>query len=148
MVQIYYWSIISNMVLRGAWTYKLSAELRKNYKIVFLFSFLEMMRRFQWIFFRVEIAVLKISSSSTPSSLTQVSSISLQGIIPSARCHILPRRRHDVDFVSEASKHLSNLSWKSTITRPPNFSSSATRRIPGMPEHQFSQTDFISISGA
>jgi hypothetical protein len=64
--QVYYWSIGSNMVLRGAWTYKLSAHLRHNFKTVFFFSFLEMLRRFQWVFFRVEIAAIKLSNTQTP----------------------------------------------------------------------------------
>lgn len=70
--QIYYWSIGSNMVLRGAWTYKLSAHLRHNFKTVFFFSFLEMLRRFQWVFFRVEIAAIKLSNTQTP--VTRVNS--------------------------------------------------------------------------
>ncbi|XP_024527676.1 SPX and EXS domain-containing protein 3 [Selaginella moellendorffii] len=51
---VYYWAIGSNLLLRCAWTYKLSAHLRHNYLTVFTFSGLEMLRRFQWIFFRVE----------------------------------------------------------------------------------------------
>ncbi|KAJ7532268.1 hypothetical protein O6H91_14G080300 [Diphasiastrum complanatum] len=51
---VYYWAISSNLLLRCAWTYKLSAHLRHNYLTVFTFSGLEMLRRFQWIFFRVE----------------------------------------------------------------------------------------------
>ncbi len=62
--QVYYWAIGSNLVLRGAWTYKLSAHLRHNFKTVFFFSLLEMCRRFQWIFFRVEIAAIKLSNFS------------------------------------------------------------------------------------
>ncbi|CAK9862679.1 unnamed protein product [Sphagnum jensenii] len=62
--QVYYWAIGSNLALRGAWTYKLSAHLRHNFKTVFFFSLLEMCRRFQWIFFRVEIAAIKFSNSS------------------------------------------------------------------------------------
>ncbi|XP_024397476.1 uncharacterized protein [Physcomitrium patens] len=69
---VYYWAIGSNMVLRAAWTYKLSAHLRHNFKTVFLFSFLEMLRRFQWIFFRVEIAALKLSSSTASNPLSRI----------------------------------------------------------------------------
>lgn len=80
MVQVYYWAICSNLVLRGAWTYKLSAHLRHNFKTVFFFSFLEMLRRFQWIFFRVEIAAIKLSNT-TP--VTRVSSTPLKDMDPS-----------------------------------------------------------------
>lgn len=51
---VYYWAIGSNLVLRCTWTYKLSAHLRHNYLTVFTIAALEILRRFQWIFFRVE----------------------------------------------------------------------------------------------
>ncbi|CAK9223805.1 unnamed protein product [Sphagnum troendelagicum] len=59
---VYYWAIGSNLVMRCAWTYKLSSHLRHNFKLVFFFSVLEMLRRFQWIFFRVEVAAIKLPS--------------------------------------------------------------------------------------
>eukprot|EP00252_Welwitschia_mirabilis_P017124 TRINITY_DN3800_c0_g1_i1.p1 TRINITY_DN3800_c0_g1~~TRINITY_DN3800_c0_g1_i1.p1 ORF type:complete len:463 (-),score=53.29 TRINITY_DN3800_c0_g1_i1:221-1609(-) len=51
---VYYWAVGSNLILRCAWTYKLSAHLRHNHWTVFLITAMEMIRRFQWIFFRVE----------------------------------------------------------------------------------------------
>eukprot|EP00245_Coleochaete_scutata_P013954 TRINITY_DN5810_c0_g2_i1.p1 TRINITY_DN5810_c0_g2~~TRINITY_DN5810_c0_g2_i1.p1 ORF type:complete len:268 (+),score=26.89 TRINITY_DN5810_c0_g2_i1:111-806(+) len=51
---VYYYVIVSNLILRGTWTYKLSSHLRNNYVLVWIFCFLEMVRRFQWVFFRVE----------------------------------------------------------------------------------------------
>ncbi|RWR75666.1 SPX and EXS domain-containing protein 1 [Cinnamomum micranthum f. kanehirae] len=51
---VYYWAIGSNLILRCTWTYKLSAHLRHNYLTVFTIAALEMLRRFQWVFFRVE----------------------------------------------------------------------------------------------
>ncbi|XP_058108477.1 uncharacterized protein LOC131251642 isoform X2 [Magnolia sinica] len=51
---VYYWAIGSNLVLRCTWTYKLSAHLRRNFLTVFTITALEMFRRFQWVFFRVE----------------------------------------------------------------------------------------------
>lgn len=51
---VYYWAVGSNLVLRCSWTYKLSAHLRHNHWTVFIMTSLEMFRRFQWIFFRVE----------------------------------------------------------------------------------------------
>ncbi|XP_031490960.1 uncharacterized protein LOC116258037 isoform X2 [Nymphaea colorata] len=51
---VYYWAIGSNLILRCTWTYKLSAHLRHNYLTVFTITALEIFRRFQWIFFRVE----------------------------------------------------------------------------------------------
>ncbi|XP_077211980.1 uncharacterized protein LOC143847152 isoform X2 [Tasmannia lanceolata] len=51
---VYYWAILSNLILRCTWTYKLSAHLRHNYLTVFTIAALEILRRFQWVFFRVE----------------------------------------------------------------------------------------------
>jgi hypothetical protein len=53
-LQVYYWVLGSNLILRCTWTYKLSAHLRHNYLTVFAITALEMVRRFQWVFFRVE----------------------------------------------------------------------------------------------
>ncbi|KAF7844685.1 SPX and EXS domain-containing protein 1-like [Senna tora] len=67
---IYFWVIGSNFILRCAWTYKLSAHLRHNYLTVFTVTALEMLRRFQWIFFRVENEWNKITRSSV--QLTEI----------------------------------------------------------------------------
>ncbi|XP_034204028.1 SPX and EXS domain-containing protein 1-like isoform X4 [Prunus dulcis] len=61
---VYFWVIGSNLVLRCTWTYKLSSHLRHNYLTVFTITALEILRRFQWIFFRVENEWNKISRSS------------------------------------------------------------------------------------
>ncbi|GBG68344.1 hypothetical protein CBR_g2888 [Chara braunii] len=59
----YYWVILSDLVLRGTWTYKLSAHLGDYHFIghlggkelmKFVVALLEVFRRWQWIFFRVE----------------------------------------------------------------------------------------------
>ncbi|KAJ9550291.1 hypothetical protein OSB04_014336 [Centaurea solstitialis] len=51
---VYLWVIGSNLILRCTWTYKLSAHLRHNHLTVFAITTLEIFRRFQWAFFRVE----------------------------------------------------------------------------------------------
>ncbi|KAK7295014.1 hypothetical protein RJT34_17917 [Clitoria ternatea] len=61
---IYFWAIGSNFILRCSWTYKLSAHLRHNYLTVFTITLLEMLRRFQWVFFRVENEWNKIMTRS------------------------------------------------------------------------------------
>nr|KYP38248.1 SPX and EXS domain-containing protein 5 [Cajanus cajan] len=61
---VYLWVIGSNLVLRCTWTYKLSAHLRHNYLTVFAIAALEIFRRFQWIFFRVENEWNKMNSKS------------------------------------------------------------------------------------
>ncbi|KAA3462195.1 SPX and EXS domain-containing protein 1-like isoform X2 [Gossypium australe] len=69
---VYYWVIGSNLILRCTWTYKLSAHLRHNYLTVFTITTLEMLRRFQWIFFRVENEWNKISKSSIQLPMTDI----------------------------------------------------------------------------
>lgn len=68
--QVYFWVIGSNFVLRCSWTYKLSAHLRHNYLTVFTITLLEMFRRFQWVFFRVENEWNKITRSGV--QLTEI----------------------------------------------------------------------------
>ncbi|XP_071923577.1 uncharacterized protein [Coffea arabica] len=61
---VYFWVIGSNLILRCTWTYKLSAHLRHNYITVFTITALEIVRRFQWVFFRVENEWNKMNSKS------------------------------------------------------------------------------------
>ncbi|XP_022153890.1 SPX and EXS domain-containing protein 1-like isoform X1 [Momordica charantia] len=61
---VYFWVLGSNLILRCTWTYKLSAHLRHNYLTVFTITALEIFRRFQWIFFRVENEWNKMNSKS------------------------------------------------------------------------------------
>ncbi|KAK4342014.1 hypothetical protein RND71_037830 [Anisodus tanguticus] len=61
---VYFWVIGSNLILRCTWTYKLSAHLRHNYLTVFAITALEIFRRFQWAFFRVENEWNKTSTKS------------------------------------------------------------------------------------
>ncbi|CAM8900731.1 unnamed protein product [Rhodiola kirilowii] len=61
---VFFWVLSSNLILRCTWTYKLSAHLRHNHITVFTISALEIYRRFQWAFFRVENEWNKITSRS------------------------------------------------------------------------------------
>ncbi|KAI5340373.1 hypothetical protein PRUPE_3G220700 [Prunus persica] len=61
---VYFWVISSNLILRCTWTYKLSSHLRHNYLTVFAITALEIFRRFQWVFFRVENEWNKMNSKS------------------------------------------------------------------------------------
>ncbi|XP_047306646.1 SPX and EXS domain-containing protein 1-like [Impatiens glandulifera] len=61
---VFFWVIGSNLILRCTWTYKLSAHLRHNYLTLFTITALEMIRRFQWVFFRVENEWNKTNSKS------------------------------------------------------------------------------------
>ncbi|EXC23143.1 SPX and EXS domain-containing protein 1 [Morus notabilis] len=61
---VYFWVLGSNLILRCTWTYKLSAHLRHNYLTLFTITALEIFRRFQWVFFRVENELNKMNSKS------------------------------------------------------------------------------------
>ena len=56
----YHYLMISNLILRLSWAYKLSPHLRRNHIIVFVIVILEAFRRFQWIFARVEVEMRKV----------------------------------------------------------------------------------------
>ena len=59
----YVYLMASNLVLRLAWTYKLSPHLRQNLLTVLIFTLLEVFRRFQWIFVRIEVELRKLQAS-------------------------------------------------------------------------------------
>lgn len=69
---VYFWVLGSNLILRCTWTYKLSAHLRHNYLTVFTITALEISRRFQWVFFRVENEWNKISKSNIQLSMSEI----------------------------------------------------------------------------
>ncbi|KAJ3680426.1 hypothetical protein LUZ60_016704 [Juncus effusus] len=69
-VWVLYWVLGSNLILRCTWTYKLSAHLRHNYITVFTITALEIVRRFQWIFFRVENEWNKMTQRQTSLELS------------------------------------------------------------------------------
>nr|GLL48338.1 SPX and EXS domain-containing protein 5-like [Ipomoea trifida]GMD93731.1 SPX and EXS domain-containing protein 1-like [Ipomoea batatas]GME06110.1 SPX and EXS domain-containing protein 1-like [Ipomoea batatas] len=72
---VYFWVIGSNLILRCTWTYKLSAHLRHNYLTLFTITALEIFRRFQWAFFRVENEWNKMTNKSNVQlSMTDMSS--------------------------------------------------------------------------
>lgn len=59
----YLYLMVSNLGLRLAWTYKLSPHLRQNLLTVLIFTLLEVFRRFQWIFVRIEVELRKLQVS-------------------------------------------------------------------------------------
>lgn len=59
----YVYLMMSNLALRLAWTYKLSPHLRQNLLTVLMFTLLEVFRRFQWIFVRIEVELRKLQVS-------------------------------------------------------------------------------------
>ena len=60
----YIYLMTSNAFLRLSWIYKLSPHLRHNYVAVFVIVLAESVRRFQWIFVRIEVELRKIHNSS------------------------------------------------------------------------------------
>ena len=55
----YVWAIASNFFLRIAWTHKLSHHLKSLPLTVVVISTLEVFRRFQWTYIRIEVQLLK-----------------------------------------------------------------------------------------
>ncbi|KAI5656028.1 hypothetical protein M9H77_24821 [Catharanthus roseus] len=86
---VYFWVIGSNLILRCTWTYKLSAHLRHNYLTVFAITALEIVRRFQWAFFRVENEWNKMTSKSNLQ-------IAMSSDIPSEEDRLISSNGHNV----------------------------------------------------
>ena len=59
----YLYLMMSNLTLRLAWVYKVSPHLRQNLLSVLIFTLLEVFRRFQWIFVRIEVELRKLQVS-------------------------------------------------------------------------------------
>lgn len=59
----YVYLMLSNLALRLAWVYKVSPHLRQNLLTVLIFTLLEVFRRFQWIFVRIEVELRKLQIS-------------------------------------------------------------------------------------
>eukprot|EP00850_Spirogloea_muscicola_P019506 SM000192S04901 [mRNA] locus=s192:62820:67277:- [translate_table: standard] len=83
---VYYWAMSSNLLLRASWTYKLAAHLRPNTLTVFIVSAVEMLRRFQWIFFRVENEWNKMTmrSAASQQSLRDLSAEEVSPLLKTA----------------------------------------------------------------
>lgn len=60
----YLWLIGSNLLLRISWTYKLSSHLRHLHGFVLAVTLLEIYRRFQWAFVRLENELRKVQHKS------------------------------------------------------------------------------------
>ena len=56
----YYYLLVSNTVMRCAWTHKLSSHLRSRVLANMLAACIEAVRRFQWAFVRIEVELRKI----------------------------------------------------------------------------------------
>lgn len=60
--EFYYYLIASNTAMRFAWSYKLSSHLRSRVAANLVAACVEAVRRFQWIFVRVEVEIRKIAN--------------------------------------------------------------------------------------
>eukprot|EP01024_Parvocaulis_polyphysoides_P065630 TRINITY_DN7663_c0_g2_i7.p1 TRINITY_DN7663_c0_g2~~TRINITY_DN7663_c0_g2_i7.p1 ORF type:complete len:215 (-),score=7.72 TRINITY_DN7663_c0_g2_i7:127-771(-) len=58
----YYYCLVSNLVLRFGWSYKIQEEMLSMRTLGLIMSILEVFRRFQWIFIRIETELRKISN--------------------------------------------------------------------------------------
>ena len=78
----YLYLMISNLLLRLSWGYKLSPHLRRDHMVVFCIVILEVLRRCQWIAVRFEVELRKIQNAN--GSLALVSGKRRLGGIPSS----------------------------------------------------------------
>ncbi|KMZ71431.1 Xenotropic and polytropic retrovirus receptor [Zostera marina] len=92
---VYYWVLGSNLILRCTWTYKLSSHLRHNYLTVFTITSLEIFRRFQWVFFRVENEWNKMSQKAVITNSATSTNIPMDDI-PSEKDGLLDSSDHVV----------------------------------------------------
>eukprot|EP00887_Chlorella_sp_A99_P004134 scaffold23.g4134.t1 len=58
--RVYAYLLVSNLVLRLAWAHKLSPHLRSERVVILLFAVLEAVRRFQWLFVRIEVELRRL----------------------------------------------------------------------------------------
>ena len=61
----YLYLMVSNLLLRVSWTYKLSPHLRDNHLTVLCMTLLEVFRRFQWYFVRLEVELRKLQAANS-----------------------------------------------------------------------------------
>eukprot|EP00803_Ostreobium_quekettii_P001984 evm.model.scf_256EXC.3 EVM.evm.TU.scf_256EXC.3 scf_256EXC:19300-20154(+) len=61
-IWLYYWAMASNLFGRMAWIYKLSSHLKHSRAITFSVALVEVFRRFQWVFLRVECGLRKLQT--------------------------------------------------------------------------------------
>lgn len=63
--KLYYTATLLNALLRTSWTYKLSTHLRHHETTNFSIALLEVLRRFQWNFFRIETELRRVTTIQT-----------------------------------------------------------------------------------
>ncbi|KAL5206807.1 hypothetical protein ABZP36_035016 [Zizania latifolia] len=114
ILQVYYWVLGSNLVLRCTWTYKLSAHLRHNYLTLFTIAALEIMRRFQWVFFRVE---------NEWNKMTAKQNLEMSSDMPSEGDRLLDSSSHTVASYGDEKASSSQLVSRS----PPSLSAACCR---------------------
>ena len=56
----YSWVVLSNFVLRMAWMHRLIGNLSSRMTVTMLITLLEVFRRYQWVYVRVETELRKI----------------------------------------------------------------------------------------
>lgn len=60
----YVWAILSNLVLRFAWTHRLMGDIERYNTVALALALLEVFRRYQWTYIRVETELRKIRLKS------------------------------------------------------------------------------------
>jgi hypothetical protein len=58
----YTWLLLSNLVLRFSWAHRLLGDLEAHSSVLMVVALLEVVRRWQWLFVRVETELRKLKS--------------------------------------------------------------------------------------
>lgn len=58
----YMWLLMSNLVLRFSWAHRLLGDLEAHNSVLLVVALLEVVRRWQWLFVRVETELRKLKA--------------------------------------------------------------------------------------
>jgi hypothetical protein len=58
----YVWLLVSNLVLRFSWAHRLFGDLEAHSSVLMVVALLEVVRRWQWLFVRVETELRKLKA--------------------------------------------------------------------------------------
>ena len=62
----YVWAVASNLLLRLSWTHRLLGDLEAMSVVALAVAMLEVLRRYQWAFIRVETELRKLRGKAAP----------------------------------------------------------------------------------
>jgi hypothetical protein len=63
---VYRWLLLSNLVLRFTWAHRLLGDLEAHNEVLMVVALLEVVRRWQWVYVRVETELRKLGLLAGP----------------------------------------------------------------------------------